>query len=89
MLSVRPSFRPSVPTFQNLAKQNKVQARIVIATGGTVGLAEWIIDDTHVLFFIFSRLFLAFNPILILKPDKKKWGKDAHFQSALFDYMGS
>ena len=40
----------SVPTFQNLAKQNKVQARIVIATGGTVGLAEWIIDDTHVLY---------------------------------------
>ena len=38
-----------VPTFQNLAKQNKVQTKIVIATGGTVGLAEWIIDDTHVL----------------------------------------
>ena len=37
--------RPSVPTFQNLAK-HKVQAKIVIAT---VGLAEWIIADTHVL----------------------------------------
>ena len=43
-------IRPSVPTFQNLAKQN-VQARIVIATGGTVDLAGWIIDDKHVLFF--------------------------------------
>ena len=41
------SVRPSIPTFQNLAKQNKVQA---IATGGTVGLAEWIIDDSHILF---------------------------------------
>ena len=39
-LSVLPSFS----TFQNLAKQNKVQGRIVIATGGTVDLAEWIID---------------------------------------------
>ena len=39
--------RPSVPTFQNLAKQNKVQAKIVISTGGTVGLAEWIISRKH------------------------------------------
>ena len=31
------------PTFQNLAKQKKVQARKVIATDGAVGLAEWII----------------------------------------------
>ena len=31
---------PSFPTFQNFAKQNKVRTRIVIATGGTVGLAE-------------------------------------------------
>ena len=44
-----PSVRTSVLTFQNLTKQNKVQVRIVIATGGTVGLAEWIIDVTHVL----------------------------------------
>ena len=35
------------PTFQNLTKQNKVQARIVIATAG-----EWIIDGTRVLYFI-------------------------------------
>ena len=46
------SVDPSVPTFQNLAKQNKVQSRIVIAIGGTEGLAEWIIDDRHVLFFL-------------------------------------
>ena len=39
---------PAVPTFQNLAKQNKFQVRIMIATGGTVSLAEWIIHDTHV-----------------------------------------
>ena len=41
--------RPSVPTFKNLAKQNKFQVRILIAIGGTVGLADWIIDGTHVL----------------------------------------
>ena len=37
-------LRPSVHTFQNLAKQNK--AKTMFATGETVGLAEWIIDDT-------------------------------------------
>ena len=37
------------PSFQNLTKQNNFQMRIVIATGGTVGLAEWIIDGTQVL----------------------------------------
>ena len=45
---------PSVPTFKNLAKQNKFQVRIVIATGETVGLASWIINGTHVLFFFVS-----------------------------------
>ena len=34
----------SVPTFEILAKQNKVKT--MFATGETVGLAEWIIDDT-------------------------------------------
>ena len=38
----------SVPTFHNLSKQNKFQARVVIAPGGTVGLAEWIIGDKRV-----------------------------------------
>ena len=32
--------------FHNCAKQNNFQVKIVIATGGTVGLAEGIIDDT-------------------------------------------
>ena len=35
---------PSVPTIHNLAKQNT--AKTMFATGQTVGLAEWIIDDT-------------------------------------------
>ena len=34
---------PSVPTFQNVAKQNK--ANTMFVTGETVGLAEWIIVD--------------------------------------------
>ena len=40
----------AVPTFQNLTKQNKVQ---VITTGGAVGLAERIIDDTYVLLVLY------------------------------------
>ena len=39
------SVCPSVRTFQ----KHKKQVRIVIVTGGNVGLAEWIIDGTHVL----------------------------------------
>ena len=37
------SVRPSVQLFQNLAKQNNIQVRIVIANGETVRLAKWII----------------------------------------------
>ena len=36
--------RPSVPTFQNLAKQNKFQAKTMFTTGEIVVLAEWISD---------------------------------------------
>ena len=44
---VHPYFSLSVPTIQNLSKQNNFQVRIVIATGGgTVCPAEGIIDDT-------------------------------------------
>ena len=42
------SVRPS-PLFKIAQNKNKFQVRIVIATGGTVGLAVWIIDDTSVL----------------------------------------
>ena len=47
-----PSVRPSVPTCENLAKQYNFQARIVVATGETTGLAEWIIDGTQILFYL-------------------------------------
>ena len=30
----------------HISKQNKFQAKTMLATGETVGLAEWIIDDT-------------------------------------------
>ena len=45
----------SVPTFQNLAKQNKFEVRIVIATVVTVGLAEWIIGSTSLVYFLSNR----------------------------------
>ena len=56
------SVRPSVPTFQNLAKQNK--ARTMFATGETVGLAEWIIDDTCLVYSIFNRITPAWLGII-------------------------
>ena len=39
---VRPSVRPS-PLFKSSTTK---QQKIMVATGETVGLAEWIIDDT-------------------------------------------
>ena len=40
------NVRQSIPLFK--IWQNNFQVRIAIATGGTVGLVEWIIDGTHV-----------------------------------------
>ena len=41
----RPSVRP------HFSKQNKFQVKTMFATGETVGLAEWIIDDTFLVYF--------------------------------------
>ena len=40
--------RPSRSSFPTFSKQNKFKAKVIFATGETVGvgLAEWIIDDT-------------------------------------------
>ena len=59
------SVRPSVLTFQNIAKQNKCRVKIMIATSGTLGLAEGIIDDTCLvsIFFCFAALLLRFRII--------------------------
>ena len=43
--SVRPQF----------SKQNKFQEKTILATGETVGLAEWIIDDTCLVFLSFFQ----------------------------------
>ena len=53
--------RPSVSTFQNITIQNKV------AIGETVGLAEWIIDDTclvAILFMVVAGIEKTFFSIL-------------------------
>ena len=46
-------------TFQNLAKQSK--AKTMFATGETVGLAEWIIDDTCLVIFTVRNCRSRFN----------------------------
>ena len=50
-LYVRPSVRPS-PLLKISQNKTKVQAKLVFVIGGTVGLAEWIIEDTHVLLLL-------------------------------------
>ena len=44
------------PSFSKSCKLNKFQVGIVIATCWNVGLAEWIIDDTHVLYLSWTSL---------------------------------
>ena len=52
MLSFIYVRRPYVPTFRNLAEQNKFQVKTMFTTGEIVGLAEWIIDDTCLVLYI-------------------------------------
>ena len=49
--------RPSVPTFQNLAKQNK--AKTIFATGETMGMAEWIMMTPRLFFFPYLIVSLS------------------------------
>ena len=64
---IHPSVCPSsVRTFQNFAKQNKFQ---LIASGGTVSLAEWIIDCTHILFYLFLGTSCGYASCHLTKPD--------------------
>ena len=51
-LSVCPSVRR--PTFQKLTEHNKFQAKIMFASVETVGLAEWIIDYTCLVYNFFN-----------------------------------
>ena len=51
-----PSVRPSAPTFQNLTKQNKNSSENnVHYLRDCVGLAERIIDDTCLVYFILQQ----------------------------------
>ena len=56
------SVRTSVPTFQN--KQNKRSLKLMIATGWNVGLAEGIIDDTCLVYFVVFKFFSVHSTIL-------------------------
>ena len=47
--------RPSVPTFQNLIKQNKFQVKTLFTTGEIVGLGEWIMEDSCIVLHIFEH----------------------------------
>ena len=52
VIIVSAHVRPS-PLF---TKRNKLQAKTMFATGETVGLAEWIIDDTCLVSYLFIAL---------------------------------
>ena len=60
---VRPYFRLYVrkygSTFQNPAKRvNNIQVKTVIATGGNMCLAEWIMNDSFLYLYMFYILHL-------------------------------
>ena len=58
---IRPSVSTSVPTFKNLAKQNKFQLKTMFTTGDIVDLAKWIIDDTLSYLFFQDRAAETYN----------------------------
>ena len=60
-----PPIRPS-PLFKILQSKTKPRLRIMITTGGTVGLAEGIIDCTHVLSYFDPELKLRFQITMLL-----------------------
>ena len=51
---------PFRPHFQNLAKQNKYQAKTMFTTGENVGLTERIIDDTCLVTYLLFVMYLCF-----------------------------
>ena len=68
-LFVRPSVRPSV--HPHFSKQNKFQTKTMFTTGETVGLAEWIIDDTCLImycicFLNIKILIVSYNCLIML-----------------------
>ena len=58
--------RTSVHTFQNLAIQNKFQAKTMFTTGETVGLEEWIIDDSCLISTMVIKRLSKRNPSFII-----------------------
>ena len=68
-----PSVRPYVPTFQNIAKQNKRRVKIMINTGGTVGLAEGIIVLSK-LFWWMVGIFPSFQ-LFLASVTQKTWNR--------------
>ena len=74
------AVRPSVwPYVQNIVKQNKHRVKIMTVTGGTVSLAERIIDDTHVLFFFIfnnSRQYWSKSFLKMSRCDFDKYDKN-------------
>ena len=82
--SANPQSRPvaiivsgHVSTFQNIAKQNKLQMKIIIATGGTVGPAEGIIDDTCLVILFILLLNIEIKNVLqvMLPPSRLRPGR--------------
>ena len=59
----------TISHFSKSRKTEPLQVRIVITTGRTVGLAEWIIGGTHVFFL----LLLSFFTNLRKLKRKRKW----------------
>ena len=53
------SVRAYVPTFQNLAKTKQSENIVRYWGDYTVGLTEWIIDDTFLFFFMIATIFFA------------------------------
>ena len=72
LFGVRPSgVGPKILSkYSWLDKTIKLQVRIVVATGGTMGLAVGIIEDTQMscVLFYFTHYSVTFSLVLLITP---------------------
>ena len=67
---------PSVPTFQNLAKQHKLR-QCSLQVRMWVRLAEWIIADTCLVYsFIFGKVEKSFAILYFCRNQKRRFGEN-------------
>ena len=75
----------------NFSKQNKFQAKTMFTTGETVGMAEWIIDDTclvsTLILYLFSNYTICETDAIIIGHVCHLWSPRPDPQSLQYSHL--